>query len=572
MAAETLMEKEVWVSVEGADTAPRMAGGAPATERALTLTLQLLEQPGGGKDIGIRLTDEADPFFLYALQLSLEDFSRLRQSQNLKVDFTAFPSNVVALVDRCGRRGGDSAYVLELNTAVDGGTLAMLSVVETNPFKNLVHLSLTLIPGTDCTVKKHLANCLLAHKAEELRLRTELEATTTTLASKLEAATAEAAASTSEAVGLKVELETVTHRMTSEHAAELARLRAAAADEMRRVTQNADGATAALESDLRRQLSELTATSSSQAARLIELEGSLRDTRSRLSSAEASAGAAEADLEAARAEIRTLRASAHETEGKLNEGRVRIAELTQEVKGRAELETQQAALTRAATEQKEAAEDATRRLELRCETAEKRGERYGSEIQKGNAIIKRLQRDLATVHAKLEARSSVIVRQEQALGESEKERARLERELGSAHDSLAVQRREVTNGAQTAEQTQAELDETRRLLKNSEGIITWLNKQLTEAKRGRTVEAAVQRVTAGKPAPRLPLAAKTVNIGDANRKVSFTRGKQAPLANKYLEPSEPLKDTSESLERGRSQIPRVTPPVPASAENPSTSA
>jgi hypothetical protein len=43
-----------------------------------------------------------------------------------------------------------------------------------------------------------------------------------------------------------------------------------------------------------------------------------------------------------------------------------------------------------------------------------------------------------------------------------------------------------------------ELAETRRLLKNSEGIITWLNKQLNDAKRGQTIDAAREVVASKK--------------------------------------------------------------------------
>ena len=46
--------------------------------------------------------------------------------------------------------------------------------------------------------------------------------------------------------------------------------------------------------------------------------------------------------------------------------------------------------------------------------------RCAAEITKGNGIIARLQRDLAALHTKLDTRSSVVVRQEQEIGDLEK--------------------------------------------------------------------------------------------------------------------------------------------------------
>lgn len=42
--------------------------------------------------------------------------------------------------------------------------MAVFNVVETNPFKHLVHLSLKLVPGTDHELKKYLADCMKALK------------------------------------------------------------------------------------------------------------------------------------------------------------------------------------------------------------------------------------------------------------------------------------------------------------------------------------------------------------------------------------------------------------------------
>lgn len=41
---------------------------------------------------------------------------------------------------------------------------AVLNIVETNPFKHLVHLSLNVVPGNDEAIKTFLSECLRDYK------------------------------------------------------------------------------------------------------------------------------------------------------------------------------------------------------------------------------------------------------------------------------------------------------------------------------------------------------------------------------------------------------------------------
>lgn len=44
---------------------------------------------------------------------------------------------------------------------------ASLNIIETNPFKHLVHLSLKLREGNDSDVKKYLADCIKSVKVSD---------------------------------------------------------------------------------------------------------------------------------------------------------------------------------------------------------------------------------------------------------------------------------------------------------------------------------------------------------------------------------------------------------------------
>uniref|UniRef100_A0A8C2S1H0 Spindle assembly abnormal protein 6 N-terminal domain-containing protein n=1 Tax=Capra hircus TaxID=9925 RepID=A0A8C2S1H0_CAPHI len=67
----------------------------------LSIELQSVSNPVHRKDLVIRLTDDADPFFLYNLVISEEDFQSLKFQQGLLVDFLAFPQKFIDLLQQC---------------------------------------------------------------------------------------------------------------------------------------------------------------------------------------------------------------------------------------------------------------------------------------------------------------------------------------------------------------------------------------------------------------------------------------------------------------------------------------
>lgn len=55
-------------------------------------------------------------------------------------------------------------FILQL--IMDDGH-STLNIVETNPFKHLVHLSLRVVPGNDTAIKNFLSECLRDYKVSE---------------------------------------------------------------------------------------------------------------------------------------------------------------------------------------------------------------------------------------------------------------------------------------------------------------------------------------------------------------------------------------------------------------------
>lgn len=98
-----------------------------------------------------------------------DDYHQLKHDQCLRVDFNSFPRKFIELLESCRGnapgatalgpvelRSGEPSFLARLETAVTGG-FSVFSLVETNPFKELTHLSLKFRAGNDAAIKTYLA-------------------------------------------------------------------------------------------------------------------------------------------------------------------------------------------------------------------------------------------------------------------------------------------------------------------------------------------------------------------------------------------------------------------------------
>ena len=154
----------------------------------------------------IQLTDTSDPYFYCHLEINEEDFHNLKTEQNLLVDFASFPLKFVELLKECSKP--NSSYVVlpchSLTLALPDSTLthfpsfvahlrhsasssvpSILSIIETNSFRNITHLSLNFIVGNDAEVKQYLAGLVKEFKTDNANLKAQLSDTSTSLREKL---------------------------------------------------------------------------------------------------------------------------------------------------------------------------------------------------------------------------------------------------------------------------------------------------------------------------------------------------------------------------------------------------
>ncbi|XP_010770247.1 spindle assembly abnormal protein 6 homolog [Notothenia coriiceps] len=225
---EELFCKELQVNVRCRDCEDRKAN------IRVTIELQLTNGPVHKRDLLVRLTDDLDPYFLFNLSISEEDFQSLKVQQGLLIDFTSFPQKFIDLLNLCysEQASENPRFLLHLSAqspVLEG--LASFSVVETNAFKHLNHLSLRLVQGSDKEIKDYLAVCLSSLKAEKQAVEMKLKKTEDDLTRQLNYAQQTLSEKTKELDKMRSEWTSQSSCLSSRHSLELQSEREKAAEE-----------------------------------------------------------------------------------------------------------------------------------------------------------------------------------------------------------------------------------------------------------------------------------------------------------------------------------------------------
>jgi spindle assembly abnormal protein 6 len=151
--------------------------------------------PSNLKVLSIKLTDENDPFFLFQMEIGEEEFPSLKSEQNLLVDFTNFPVKFIELLEECNRCDSSSSdcekFIARLSVDPSGHQNNTLTIMETNTFKQIVHLSLSFTAGNDESLKKYLSGLVNVFKNECLRLKEQLVSKEQTFQNEMKALVSE---------------------------------------------------------------------------------------------------------------------------------------------------------------------------------------------------------------------------------------------------------------------------------------------------------------------------------------------------------------------------------------------
>ncbi|XP_069645612.1 spindle assembly abnormal protein 6 homolog isoform X3 [Haliaeetus albicilla] len=430
MAAESMFNRPVCVQVR--------CQGCEERRVNVRVNIELLSisNPVHKKDLAVRLTDDTDPFFLYNLVISEEDFQSLKSQQGLLVDFSAFPQKFIDLLQQCIQEQNKDIprFLLQLvsSASVLDHTPVFLNVVETNPFKHLTHLSLKFLPGNDAEIKKFLASCLKCLKEDKMMLEEKLRKTEEDLTRQLSYTQQSLSEKSRELDKLKNEWTSYTTALTNKHTQELTNEKERALQAQAQYQQQHEQQKKELENlhqksiqQLQNRLSELEVINKDLTERRYKGDSTVRELKAKLS------GIEDAILE-----------------------------------------------------------ESTEKKQSHIEKLETTIKSLSAELLKANEIIKKLQGDLKTLMSKLKLKNTVTIQQEKLLAEKEERLQKEQRELQDMGQSLQMKEQEVCKLQEQLETTMQKLEESKQLLKTNENVITWLNKQLNEIQMAKKLETS----------------------------------------------------------------------------------
>ncbi|NWI01724.1 SAS6 protein, partial [Tichodroma muraria] len=447
----------------------------------VNIELLSISNPVHKKDLAVRLTDDTDPFFLYNLVISEEDFQSLKSQQGLLVDFSAFPQKFIDLLQQCIQEQNKDIprFLLQLVSSAPAldHTPVSLNVVETNPFKHLTHLSLKFLPGTDAEIKKFLANCLKCLKEDKMMLEEKLKKTEEDLTRQLSYTQQSLSEKSRELDKLKSEWTSYTTALSNKHSQELTSEKERALQAQTQYQQQQEQQKKELENlhqksvqQLQNRLSELELINKDLTERRYKGDSTVRELKAKLSGLE---------------DNTTLDAECHEKEKLINQLQTRVAVLEQEIKDKDQLVTRTKEVLDATQEQKVILEESTEEKQRHIEKLETTIKSLSAELLKANEIIKKLQGDLKTLMSKLKLKNTVTIQQEKLLAEKEEKLQKEQRESREMGQSLRTKEQEVCKLQEQLESTIQKLEESKQLLKTNENVITWLNRQLSEVQMAK---------------------------------------------------------------------------------------
>ncbi|XP_062835622.1 spindle assembly abnormal protein 6 homolog isoform X2 [Anolis carolinensis] len=457
----------------------------------VSIELQSTTNPIHRKELVVRLTEDSDPFFLYNLVISEEDFQSLKLQQSLLVDFSAFPQRFIDLLQHCIQEQNKDIPRFLLQLISSGSNLdhgpSFLNVIETNPFKHLTHLSLKFLPGNDTEVKKFLATCLKYIKEEKLQLEQKLTKTEEDLKRQLNYTQQSLSEKSRELDKLRNEWTSRTASLTSKHNQELAYEKEKALQIQVQYQQQNEQQKRDLEClhqktvlQLQTRLNEVESANKELTEKRYKGDSTVRELKAKLSGIEDECQRAKQEVLSLRRENAALDAECHEKEKQVNQLQMRVAVLEQEIKDKDQLVIKTREVLDVTQEQKASLEENTEKKQIEIGKLEGTLKSLSSELLKANEIIKKLQGDVKTLMSKLKLKNTVTIQQEKLLAEKEEKLQKEHKELQKTESSLREKDQEVCKLQEQLETTVQKLEESKQLLKTNENVITWLNKQLNE--------------------------------------------------------------------------------------------
>ncbi|EQC29981.1 hypothetical protein SDRG_12260 [Saprolegnia diclina VS20] len=511
-------------------------------ERVALLTIRLLagqrtlNSNQKERVLRIEITDdeELESFFLYVWSVSEEEFHDLKHQQRLLVDFPKFATNFMDLLTCCldekkldGTRPEGQAplsYLAVLNTQ-DEAKKGIFSIVETNPFKHLTHLSLAFKPGDDAEIKLYLAARLRQTTNEKRQFQRDLAATTSTLdmTAASEAALRKKADHASQLHAEQMGLAKMrfSEEMTAQKEAAMKTLQ----DTERLYTSKMEAIQAAATDNLEK----LNAKVAEQDAALQALQKTKYQYELKIEQLEAhvaeltkSKEVSTTDVSALQQQNKALDQDVFKKDKLIAQYELQIAAFQQQVVDKEHVLSKTTDLLTAATTHKHEIEETLKMYKANHASMQQKLELSISEINKGNQIIEQIQNENRAYKAKLRMKSKILKQQETLVEEKQLQRDEHQHLVKALQKDLHLKDDEVALLQQKNDELARKLEESTQLLASNQQVITWLNKEINEAQVSQHKRTAYSSAFTFQP-PLVPTANRHADVEPSQSASAYTR-------------------------------------------------
>jgi len=445
--------------------------------------------PQRHQSLRIELTDESDPFFLYAMDCGETEFHILKTEQNLLVDFQTFPDKFIELLNLCGMNDNQMItsspkFLCVLHCSQS--EFSEFNVVETNQFKHLTHLALKFRSGNDESLKKYLAQQLKLFKSESEEFRARYENSD----SESKSRQIENEQLNQEILRLKNEMDRLAEELRLEEKKKLN-------EQKEQMLQSQDDAVTRLNDERETMMRKFEAQVQELAQRnkeytqdnqelnqnKLDLESKNRELSHDLSTTSHELDMARNELNMLRDQNKNLDTTKYSQEKSLSEITLKNTSLERQLEDKEQIIQKLNSLLENTKAQKDSAEENANMFKANSEKLEDKLNISVREINKGNTIIQELQNDINNYKAKLKQKNLVLKQQEQ---EMESRRSTLNDTSMQVREMQAEIDKKVEE-LRLAESTNADLhnklEESRKIIESNTNMIQWLNKSLSDAQK-----------------------------------------------------------------------------------------
>ncbi|XP_063991318.1 spindle assembly abnormal protein 6 homolog [Diachasmimorpha longicaudata] len=437
------------------------------------------------KSLCVLLADDDDPCFLYSLLITDEDFKILKAQQGLLVDFDNFAPQLISLLEQCnvscpGSSKGPPKFLLLLTE--ENGTW-IFKLVETNNFKHLCHLSLSIAPASDHDIKTHMAMKIKKLK-EDLGNRNKeavgLETRLSALNDDFERKVREY-----EQLEQRFSTEQNQLQMTTTHQLSIEKERLAQAKlEWQKLSElekiNIERRHSEILQQLHVELSDLRAQNLSYREKQNVLELTNADHLKQLQTLERDLEIAQRDLSHLKKQNSKLDVDYHDKDKVVNDLRMRVAVLEQDLKDKTILINKHVEMWKTGKEQKQQLEELLADKENQLQRKQNSLKHVGEEVIKANEVIKKIQNELSTAKSKLKLRTSICLEQEKLLDTKQKEIGQLETKVEESSKIIRDLKSDVESLRNEVRTLKSQIESQEKTIKNNDNVISWLNRRLAD--------------------------------------------------------------------------------------------